>query len=90
MRIANFTERPVDEYYNRSYTGSAPVVIKAKVEPGRGSAATLHILEPKAIKDLWPTVSALYWQEVNHPAGAITEEKWKSLWASNPKEYTIA
>lgn len=83
--IKNYVELPRDEYNNRAYTASQPVVIKARVELGKGTpgtlggVATLHIIEPKEIKDKWSRVLEHGWKETTHSVGFITEEKWKEL-----------
>lgn len=90
MEIKNFVELPCDKYNNRSYTpGDEATVISAKVEPGTGkpgtlgSLARLHVVEPEHIKSKWPTLSALYWKEVDCPAGEISDEKWHKLLIDN-------
>lgn len=79
--IKYYVERSCDDIGNRAFTPGIPQVIKVRVEAGvYGSSARLHVLEPKEIKDKWPTLSELYWKEVSETTpGPITEDKWREL-----------
>jgi hypothetical protein len=83
--IKHFIEKPVDEFNNRMYTGKQPFVISAEYEKGKGLPGTfgslgiLHVIEPEFIKSKWPTLSELYWKEVDLPVGAIKEDEWLSI-----------
>jgi hypothetical protein len=91
METKNFVELPRDEFNNRAFTpGDNALVIRARVEPGKGEPgtfgglATLHVLEPK--NWVWPTLLELHWKEVDHPPGIISDKVWRELVGLPAKE----
>jgi hypothetical protein len=95
MKVSNWIELPADKYGNRGYTNSQAQVIRARVEPGTGkpgtvgATATLHVIEPESFKDKWPivrerTLVDVWWWEVDHPPGPITEREYAEIVASIP------
>ena len=67
---------PDREHGNRSYTHDQALVIRARVEPGLPGCGKLHVVRPGFP---WPTVAERFWVAVDHPAGPISEAKWKEL-----------
>lgn len=78
--IGYFIQPPMDEYGN---TGCPYAVIKARVTPAAKPYLTdrLHVLEPKEIRDVWPTFSVRFWRRLEGVtiARMLTRAEWKTL-----------
>lgn len=85
MNYKNYIELPQDEWGNRGYTQSQPIVVEGYIEPDEnmGDWTWLHITRAGGAEFGGDRVlqqqGTILWADVDHAPGPITEQEWAAL-----------